>query len=174
MIRNTLFLFITTTLFAFGSMKNLSLNHALKMLDKNNLEVQVARFNEQMKLHEIAAAKGHNYGKLDVSVTGMRSNDAGNVFGFKLQSREATFGDFGFSQFDMSGQTNPLPVQPTALNYPSTRNHYQTKASYVLPLYTGGKLSEYGRITTAMHRMSQYDTQKILNEKVFQTKIPRT
>jgi hypothetical protein len=29
----------------------------------------------------------------------LRSNDAGNVFGFKLQSREANFGDFGFSDF---------------------------------------------------------------------------
>ncbi|HFU77385.1 MAG TPA: TolC family protein, partial [Epsilonproteobacteria bacterium] len=47
---------------------------------------------------------------------------------------------------------------------------YQTKFSYMLPLYTGGKLSEYGRITSAMHRMSQYDTQKLRNEKIFQTK----
>ena len=70
----------------------------------------------------------------------------------------------------MSGQTNPLPVEPKALNYPKSRNNFQTKLSYMLPIYTGGKLTEYGRITTAMHRMSQFDTQKLLNEKVFQTK----
>jgi outer membrane protein TolC len=40
----------------------------------------------------------------------------------------------------------------------------------MLPLYTGGKLSEYGRITDALHRMSQWDTQKLMNEKIFQTK----
>ena len=40
----------------------------------------------------------------------------------------------------------------------------------MLPLYTGGKLTEYGRITEALHRMSQWDTQKLLNEKIFQTK----
>jgi outer membrane protein TolC len=40
----------------------------------------------------------------------------------------------------------------------------------MLPLYTGGKLTEYGRITDALHRMSQHDTQKLINEKVFQTK----
>ena len=40
----------------------------------------------------------------------------------------------------------------------------------MLPIYTGGKLTEYGRITDAMQRMSQYDTEKLLNEKVFQTK----
>ena len=40
----------------------------------------------------------------------------------------------------------------------------------MLPVYTGGKLTEYGRITKAMQHMSQYDTQKVLNEKIFQTK----
>ena len=153
----------------FAGLNNLDINQAISMLKSNNLELKISHFNEQMKAYEAAAAKGHNYGKLDLSITGMRSNDAGNVFGFKLQSREATFGDFGFAEFDM---TNPniLDVQPQALNYPEARNHYQTKLSYMLPLYTGGKLTEYGRITEALHRMSQWDTQKLLNEKVFQTK----
>ncbi len=153
-----------------ASVENLTLDTALSMLKENNLELKISRFNEQMKAYEAKAVEGQNYGKLDISLTGMRSNDAGNVFGFKLQSREATFGDFGFAEFDTSGATNPLPVAPNALNYPDARNHYQTKISYMLPLYTGGKLSEYGRITKAMQRMSQFDTQKLLNEKIFQTK----
>ena len=160
--------FIVPVLLSAG-IKNLTLRHALEMLNKNNLELKISHFNEQMKVYEIRAAKGHQYGKLDATVMGMRSNDAGNVFGFKLQSREATFGDFGFAEFDMSGQTNPLPVQPKALNYPDARNHYSTKLAYMLPLYTGGKLTEYARISTAMHRMSKLDTQKLVNEKVFQT-----
>ena len=163
-----LLLFLSLPLMA--NVNNLPLETALEMLQKNNLELKISRFDEQMKAYEATVAEGHNYGKLDVALTGMRSNDAGNVFGFKLQSREATFGDFGFAEFDMSGQTNPLPVAPQALNYPDARNHYQTKLSYMLPLYTGGKLTEYGHITKAMQRMSQYDTQKLLNEKVFQTK----
>ena len=40
----------------------------------------------------------------------------------------------------------------------------------MLPLYTGGKLTEYGRITESLHRMSLLDTKKLLNEKIFQTK----
>jgi outer membrane protein TolC len=184
-IKKSIFLFIFTTLALSAGVKNLSLHQAMQMLDKNNLELKISRFTEQMKAYEAKAAKGHNYGKLDASITAMRSNDAGNVFGFKLQSREANFGDFGFDEFlnplgqaigaaangqmpqDMSGL---LSVQPDSLNYPKTRNHYQTKISYMLPVYTGGKLSEYGRITSAMHRMSQFDTQKLVNEKVFQTK----
>lgn len=160
----------------FAGLNNLDLNQAISILKSNNLELKISQFNEQMKAYEAAAAKGHNYGKLDLSVTGMRSNDAGNVFGFKLQSREASFNDFGFDEF--LGQMGGLPgnapellaTEPTNLNYPEARNHYQTKISYMLPLYTGGKLTEYGRITEALHRMSQWDTQKLLNEKIFQTK----
>ena len=152
-----------------ASVENLQLETALSMLKENNLELKISRFNEQMKAYEAKAVEGQNYGKLDLSLTGMRSNDAGNVFGFKLQSREATFGDFGFSEFNPQNP-NILNVKPESLNYPEARNYYQTKISYMLPLYTGGKLTEYGRITKAMQRMSQYDTQKLLNEKIFQTK----
>ena len=161
---------LAITLPLFAGVKNLTLNNAIEILKKDNLELKISRFNEQMKQYEAEAAKGHHYGKLDLTVAGMRSNDALNVFGFKLQSREATFGDFGFAEFDMSGQTNPLPVAPQTLNYPDARNHFQTKLSYMLPLYTGGKITEYGRITESLHRMSQFDTQKLLNEKIFQTK----
>lgn len=169
LIKKYFSLFLFATLFLSAGIENLTLTEAMKKLDTNNLELKISRFNEQMKAYEVIATKGHNYGKLDLSVSGIRSNDAGNVFGFKLQSREATFGDFGFSEFNPSNP-NILDVQPQALNYPEARNHYQTKLSYMLPLYTGGKLTEYGRITEAMQRMSKYDTQKLLNEKVFQTK----
>lgn len=160
----------------FAGLNNLDIQQAVTMLKNNNLELKISRFNEQMKAYEAVTAEGHNYGKLDLTVSGMRSNDAGNVFGFKLQSREATFNDFGFNEFlaQMPGLPGNAPellaTQPTNLNYPEARNHYQTKISYMLPLYTGGKLTEYGRITKAMQHMSQYDTQKILNEKIFQTK----
>jgi len=168
LIKKYLILLLLTLPLVAG-LKNLQLNTALEMLQKNNLELKISRFNEEMKAYEAVAAKGHNYGKLDLTVAGMRSNDALNVFGFKLQSREATFGDFGFSDFNPANPTI-LSVQPNDLNYPGSRNHFQTKISYMLPLYTGGKLTEYGRITDALHRMSQHDTQKLVNEKVFQTK----
>jgi len=101
-----------------AGLKNLALTEALSMLDSQNMEMKIADYDTQMKMYDHAAVKAQSYGKLDLEVTGMRSNEAGNVFGFKVQSREATFGDFGFGEFDMSGQTNPLPVAPKALNYP--------------------------------------------------------
>jgi len=169
----------------YAGINNLTLNNAIEILKKDNLELKISRFNETMKAYEVKAVEGLNYGKLDLTTMGMRSNDAGNVFGFKLQSREATFGDFGFSEFlnplgqaiygasqgvppsDMSGI---LDVQPEDLNYPEARNHFQTKLSYMIPLYTGGKLTEYKNITESMYHMSKFDTKKLLNIKVYETK----
>jgi outer membrane protein TolC len=151
------------------TLSNLSLESAITIMKNNNLELKISKFNEQMKAEEEKMVSGHNYGKVDLNFQALRSNDAGNIFGFKLKSREATFGDFGFSEFDMSGQTNPLPVAPTELNYPDARNHFQTTLTYMVPLYTGGKLDQYGKITKALTKMSRLDTEKLLNEKVFQT-----
>ncbi|CAA6822411.1 MAG: Type I secretion system, outer membrane component LapE [uncultured Sulfurovum sp.] len=165
-----IFLTLTFTLLIQAEeLKNLSLDKALTIMKTNNLELKISKFNEKIKQHEINIAKGHKYGKLDAKVQALRSNDAGNIFGFKLKSREATFGDFGFSEFDMSGQTNPLPIAPNELNYPDPRSHYQTTITYMLPLYTGGKLEQYGKITKALQHMSQLETSKLLNEKIFQT-----
>ncbi|CAA6824238.1 MAG: Type I secretion system, outer membrane component LapE [uncultured Sulfurovum sp.] len=149
-------------------LKNLSLDQALKIMQENNLELKISKFNEQIKQHATSVAKGHNYGKLDAKIQALRSNDAGNIFGFKLKSREATFGDFGFSEFD-STNPNILNVQPNDLNHPKARSHYQTTLTYMLPLYTGGKLEQYEKITKALEHMSTLDTAKLLNEKVYQT-----
>ena len=163
-----------------AGVKHLSLPQAIEILKKDNLELKISRFNEQMKAYEAEATEALNYGKLDLSVAGLRSNDAGNVFGFKLQSREATFGDFGAGEFianssacqggNMQACQDMLGAPPSDLNYPGSRNHFQTKISYMLPLYTGGKLTEYKHITQSLHRMSQYDTKKLLNAKIYQVK----
>ncbi|HHD72300.1 MAG TPA: TolC family protein, partial [Epsilonproteobacteria bacterium] len=42
--------------------------------------------------------------------------------------------------------------------------------TYKIPLYTGGKLTEYGNITQALYRMSIVDSKKVINAKVFQVK----
>ncbi|AKF26021.1 transporter [Sulfurovum lithotrophicum] len=182
-------LLLSLSLPLVAGVKNLPLREALDMVKHDNLEVKVARFNEQMQAMEVKVAEGMNYGSLDVTLSGMRSNDALNVFGFKLMDREATFGDFGFSQFlepignalmaanngqltpqMLQGMSSILEIQPHDLNYPGARNNYQTKLSYMLPIYTGGKLTEYKHIMESMYRMSKYDTQKLLNVKIYEVK----
>jgi len=177
----------------FAVQEHLTLEQALTLVKQNNLEIKVAQDDVRMKELDVDVAKGYNYGSLDLVINALRSNDAGNVFGFKLQSREATFRDFGFSEFlggvgqalQMAGgdfgqftniMSNPamqnqlLNTAPNDLNHPEARNHFQEKIQYKVPLYVGGKLNKYGQIAQKMAEMSRLDKQKIVNEKVFQTR----
>ncbi|WOE69326.1 TolC family protein [Hydrogenimonas thermophila] len=177
----------------FAVQEHLTLEQALTLVKQNNLEIKVAQDDVRMKELDIDVAKGYNYGSLDLVINALRSNDAGNVFGFKLQSREATFRDFGFSEFlggvgwalqnaggdfvnftnimsDPAMQDQLLNTAPTDLNYPEARNHFQEKIQYQVPLYVGGKLNKYGQIAQKMAEMSRLDKQKVVNEKVFQTR----
>ena len=160
-----------------AGLKNLSMRDALGLLDKKNLEIRVSQFDEVMKKYDELAVEGKNWGSASITIQALRSNDAGNVFGFKLQSREADFGDFGFSDFLPCMSPTPpaycrdiLNRQPHDLNYPGARNHFLTKFHYEVPVYTGGKLSEYKKITEKLYEMSKLDTRKLREEKIFQVK----
>ncbi|WP_292655595.1 TolC family protein [Nitratifractor sp.] len=164
----------------FAGLKNLTLDHALDLLDKKNIEIKVAQFDEVMKKYDELAVEGKNWGSATITLQALRSNDAGNVFGFKLQSREATFGDFGAQEFmtnsglcqggDQQACSDMYNKPPHELNYPAPRNHFVTKINYQVPIYTGGKLTEYKKITRKLYEMSKLDTRKLRDEKIFQVK----
>ncbi len=152
-------------LFAQG----LSLHDALLKLKENNLQVQAAQYDLQASELAYEMANSKDYGQLNFTQNILRSNDAGNVFGFKLSSREAAFADFGLSEFNPS---NPdiLQVQPEDLNYPDDRTLFQSKLSYTLPLYTGNKLRSYQNMMKEMEEISRLDKDQQLNTKTFQTR----
>lgn len=153
----------------FGGEVNLELKEALNILKQKNLEIKIADFDSQMKRIESKLPNAMRLGKVDATLSAMRSNDAGNVFGFKLQSREATFGDFGAGEFDPANP-NVLSIQPHDLNYPKARNHYLAKVSYQVPLFTGGKITLYSSIAHKMYEMSKIDKDKVIAQKVYETK----
>ncbi len=179
--------------FAYGALEGLTLDEALRLLKKNNSQIKIAKLQERIAKFDTKIATSYNYGSLSLLFTGLRSNDAGNVFGFKLQAREATFRDFGFNEF-LGGvgqalqmakgdfntfsqlMANPqlqnmlLNTAPKDLNYPKARNHFQTKLQYMVPLFTGFKLEMYQKISRSMERMKHLEAKKVLNEMVYQTK----
>lgn len=169
------------------SATGLSLPAALEILDNNNLEIKSAAYDVQSAQSDTYIAKGYNFGSLDLTQNFVRSNDAGNAFGFKLASREATFGDFGFNEFlapmgqallgassgaltptDVQNMGSILAIQPKDLNYPGYQNFYQTKLTYVLPIFTGGKLSAYGDISEKMEKIKQLDSEQMKTEKRYE------
>src|SRR3990167_2663618 len=152
----------------------LSLPAALEILDNNNLEIKTANLDLQSAQSDTSIAKGYNYGSLDFTQNAMRSNDAGNVFGFKLSSREADFGDFGFNDFlnnlGLLGSNNAqlLAIQPKDLNFPGYQNYFQSKLTYMVPLYTGGKLSAYSDISEKMESIKKLDADQMKTEKRYE------
>ena len=147
----------------------LDLNEALDLLKKQNLEIKAANYDVRSAQESASQAWGQHWGTLDFIQNFSRSDDALNVFGFKLTSREATFGDFGFAQFD-SNNPEILSVAPEDLNYPEARNFFQSKLEYTLPLYVGGKISAYVEAAEEMERLKKLDKTKLLNEKIYETR----
>ena len=176
--------------------ENLPLPKAIEILKKQNIEIDITAFDQRVSALGVKIANGYNFGKLDATLMGMRSNDAGNVFGFKLQSREADFGDFGFDQFlDAFGgammtpegtlgdftnfaqnlgnplaQEGLLAIQPKELNFPKARDHFDTKLTYVIPLFTGFKLKNYKDIAKNMLKMSKLDQNQVISQKFYEVK----
>jgi len=145
----------------------LSLDEALEILKSQNLEIKAAKIDVEAAKANEGTASGMNWGKLTFQQDVARSNDALNVFGFKLTSREATFGDFGFSEFSF---TNPniLQVAPKDLNYPGYRNLFQTKLKYEVPLFAGFAISSYEDIMKEVSKLKKLEKDKIENEKIYQ------
>lgn len=152
----------------FGA--GLSLPAALEILENNNLEIKTAELDVQSAHKEAWMAKGYNFGSLDLTQNFVRSNDAGNAFGFKLASREANFGDFSADEFManyMAGHPD-YTTPPQRLNYPGYQNFYQTKLTYMLPVFTGGKLSAYGDIAEKMEEIKKLDSEHMKTEKRYE------
>jgi len=114
--------------------------NALRKTVEMNKGLKAKKLNIKQSKADLDIANGYDYGSLVFNENISRTNHAGYVFGMKLGSREATFGDFGFNEFDMTGATNPLPIAPKNLNHPESRTNYETKVNYSVPLFTGFKL----------------------------------
>jgi len=156
----------------------LSLDEALELLRAQNLEIKAAKLDEKGAEADIDSTKGMNWGKLTFTQDFARSNDAGNVFGFKLTSREADFADFGADEFMMNSALcqggdmaacNAMYTQPPQnLNYPGYRNFFQSKLKYEVPLFTGFALSSYENIMKEMKKIKSLDKAKIATEKAYE------
>jgi len=161
-----------------GVSNTLTLNEALDILKSENLEIKAASLDVKSAQEKAKTVSGTNWGKLDFIQDYANSNDAGNVFGFKLTSREADFGDFGAKEFmtnsqlcqggNMAACNNMYTKPPHDLNYPDSRNFFQTKLKYEVPLFTGFKISSYTDIMNAMTKMKTLDKQQVINEKIYQ------
>lgn len=159
-----LLFFLIPGLYLFA--QPLTLEQAIAVLKNQNLEVKAAQLEIYSSELAYDMAKAQDYGRLDFIQNISRSNDAGNVFGFKLGSREASFNDFGFSE--LGKIPADAPVQ--GLNYPDARNYFQSKLAYQLPLYTGNKISAYQSMAKEMKNISILEKEDQISAKIYETR----
>ena len=160
--------------------KSLTLDDALEILKSENLEIKAASLDVDSAKAEETTASGNHWGKLDFVQDFANSDDAGNVFGFKLTSREANFGDFGAEEFmnnmgacqggDTTACSNMYTTPPEELNNPESRNFFQSKLKYEVPLFTGFQISSYSDIMSSMTKMKTLEKSKVINEKIYQVR----
>ena len=163
-------LYLNITL--LSASESLSLEQALEILKSQNLEIKNASTEIDVALQDSKIASGNHYGKLDIIQDIIKSDDAGNVFGFKLSSREADFGDFGAKEFmDNFLAGNPdYKTPPHDLNYPDSRKYFQSKLKYEIPLFTGFKISSYEDIMNSVTKIKKLEKSKVINEKIYETR----
>ncbi len=151
----------------------MTLDEAIEILKSENLEIKTATYDVSSATAAEDTASGNHWGKLDFVQDYANSNDAGNVFGFKLASREATFGDFGAREFMGSMTPSGIPesaytTPPKELNYPDSRNFFKSALKYELPLFTGFQISSYSNIMESMTKMKKLEKAQVVNEKVYE------
>lgn len=154
---------------AFGNA--LTLNKAMEILRANNLEIKIAKLDQNIANKDKQVANGNYYGKLDFIQDFANSDDAGNAFGFKITSREATLQDFDTGQMT-ANETGGVQMKQERshdnLNYPDSRSFFQSKIKWEVPLYTGFKITSYVDIMDAMARMKKLEKSKVVNEKMYE------
>ncbi|MDQ1337457.1 MAG: hypothetical protein QG617_424 [Campylobacterota bacterium] len=171
-----LYYFILATLFLnnllFASAKPLDLDAAIEELKSQNLEIKSAQLDIEASIQDAKSASANHYGKLDFIQDFASSDDAGNVFGFKLSSREANFGDFGAKEFmdNYMAGTPDYTTPPHDLNYPDSRNYFQSKLKYEVPLFTGFKISSYENIMESVIKIKKLEKSQVLSEKIYETR----
>jgi len=159
--------------------KTVDFDTVLKEALNNNLELKAKKLNIDKAKADLKKAKGYDWGKLTLGEEISRSNDALYVFGMKLESREATFRDFGFSDFlggvgvalqQANGDfgkftqimSNPamqnalLNKAPDDLNNPGSRTNFKTKLVYEVPLFTGFKLKYAKEMAALQVKANKY------------------
>jgi outer membrane protein TolC len=159
---------------------NLTLEDALQRLVHNNGSIKRADIEIEITQSKQQKTNSYHFGALDLTQNALRSDDAGNVFGFKLASREASFQDFGFDQFltplgammqgEQVDQNALLATKPDELNNPKARNFFQTTLSYSLPLYVGGKLTAYSAIAHQMIALKHSERKELINTQRYELK----
>jgi len=134
------------------------------------MEVSAARIDQAEGA--LLKAESSRMPQINLSVTGSHSDNALNVFGMKLQQRQASLSDFGFDNATAAAfGSGDFAYQPENLNNPDAHTDFNTRIEMLIPVYNGGKISSYEDQAAAMieaARNGDLAVQQFLTYNVYQ------
>jgi outer membrane protein TolC len=130
---------------------------AVEIALSQNPELGIAKAQIEQAEAAVRQAEGNKLPRVNLSLTGVRTNDALSAFGLKLGQRQATFDDFGAGDFlgAMNTGGNPLPIAPDKLNHPDAVTNYNPRVELLVPVYNGGMVQGYVDTAKAYTRAAQ-------------------
>ena len=139
---------------ASESGKTYDFNSCVETTLNQNPEMFVSAARIKQAESALNEANSSRLPQITASFTAANSNDALNVFGMKLQQRQATFADFGFADFNLA-DPDVLTKQPDDLNNPDAHTDFNTRIEMLIPVYNGGKIASYQNQAKAMIKAAQ-------------------
>ena len=145
-------LFASTLVVSTAQAETLEFVQAVETALSQNPDLAISQSQIAQAEAGLRQAQGNRLPRLNLSLTGSRSNDALSAFGMKLGQRSATFNDFGAGEY--LGPSS-LGVEPHNLNHPSAVNNFNTRIEVQVPVYNGGMVKNYIDTAKAHVRAAQ-------------------
>ncbi len=127
-----------------------------------NPKVTASQYRLKQAELSLDESNAHRLPQITLSAKAVNSNDALNVFGMKLQQRQASFNDFGFAQY-----TGDPSIQPKDLNNPGAHSDFNTSLEIRVPVWNGGKVTSYQNQAKAMIEAAKHGNEAVRQYLVF-------
>lgn len=150
---------------AQASDTHLTIQAAIEQALNRNPAMKQSQSRIEQAQGAIKQAEGNLLPQLDLSFSGMASNNPLNVFGMKLNQEQATFNDFGAGQFTGPSSLN---IAPDNLNQPGWHHNFQTSLKLSVPVYNGGKIHEMKARAEAYLRAAQSGDESARQHLIFE------
>lgn len=143
-----------------------SFEECVEMTLSQNPSLDVSQYKLQQAEFALSEADNSRMPQITLSATATRSNNALNVFGMKLNQRNAAFRDFGFSEFN-SANPSVIEIVPKDLNKPDAHNDFSTRLEVLLPVWNGGRVASYQEQAKAMIQAAQHGDETVKQFLIF-------
>jgi outer membrane protein TolC len=169
MIKKHIYLFFMAGGLSSGlwahSAQPISYSRAVELALNHNPQIHSKQASIEAALGALKQADSMSWPKLGLEVTGARSDNPMNVFGYKLSQGNASFADFGANQYT---GPNTLYTKPNALNHPGYYSNLDTAFKLTAPIYSGGKIRAQQAQTRALLLSARHGNEQAKNQLAYE------